>query len=276
MWQYLFLHTVVLTQFDSNPSDPKTLLNLVGRPAGILGWLLSAMGLGSTTTMSITKDLVFIHRASMNPLRQTIPVHSIASTHCGYSMNFMWIIAAAVVLIWGLIGAIATAVGGREPGMALLIVFFTILFTALFVLAFFLSKCLLIGVETSGGTLLGVRFKKGVIDGASIGVEQLTDVIARLNHQLEKSSPGASASGAPKKAGPSERRDQQAGEFVASESVATKKAEQWYFARNGQRMGPYSPAELKQLVQSGQLSASDMLWKEGMPRWELVSKFKWE
>lgn len=42
---------------------------------------------------------------------------------------------------------------------------------------------------------------------------------------------------------------------------------QWYYARDDQPMGPVSAAELKQLVEAGELKPDDLLWREGMEAW---------
>jgi len=42
---------------------------------------------------------------------------------------------------------------------------------------------------------------------------------------------------------------------------------QWYYTKNGQRMGPVTDLELKQLATSGGLTSSDQIWKEGMASW---------
>jgi hypothetical protein len=42
---------------------------------------------------------------------------------------------------------------------------------------------------------------------------------------------------------------------------------QWYYARDDKPMGPVSPAELKQLADSGALKPDDLLWREGMDAW---------
>lgn len=44
-------------------------------------------------------------------------------------------------------------------------------------------------------------------------------------------------------------------------------ADQWYVARNGQKTGPYSTEQLKQLAGAGKLGAGDLLWKEGLETW---------
>jgi len=41
----------------------------------------------------------------------------------------------------------------------------------------------------------------------------------------------------------------------------------WYYARNGQRFGPVEEAEIQRLVESRQLSGSDLVWKPGLPEW---------
>ncbi|EIL97930.1 GYF domain-containing protein [Rhodanobacter thiooxydans] len=41
----------------------------------------------------------------------------------------------------------------------------------------------------------------------------------------------------------------------------------WWYAKGDQRQGPYTAAELKALVASGQIAATDMVWKEGLANW---------
>lgn len=48
----------------------------------------------------------------------------------------------------------------------------------------------------------------------------------------------------------------------------------WYLTRDGKRHGPYTAAQLKQHADSGQLLASDLLWKEGLQGWKSVSEFR--
>lgn len=51
-------------------------------------------------------------------------------------------------------------------------------------------------------------------------------------------------------------------------------ADQWYVGRNGQKAGPYSTEQLKQMAAAGQLAPSDMLWKQGLEAWVPLSKVK--
>jgi tetratricopeptide (TPR) repeat protein len=47
---------------------------------------------------------------------------------------------------------------------------------------------------------------------------------------------------------------------------------EWYYARNKQKFGPLTETQLKELVRSGELSATDMVWKQGMAKWMQVSQ----
>ena len=44
-------------------------------------------------------------------------------------------------------------------------------------------------------------------------------------------------------------------------------AEEWYYASNGQQMGPISALELRGLAASGGLKPSDLVWTDGMSSW---------
>lgn len=49
---------------------------------------------------------------------------------------------------------------------------------------------------------------------------------------------------------------------------------QWWYVKEGQSIGPLTANELKSLAAGGQLSASDMVWKEGLANWLPVSSVK--
>jgi hypothetical protein len=47
---------------------------------------------------------------------------------------------------------------------------------------------------------------------------------------------------------------------------------QWFYAKNGQQFGPLNAQALKQLADKGELSPSDLVWKEGMTKGKVASK----
>ncbi len=48
---------------------------------------------------------------------------------------------------------------------------------------------------------------------------------------------------------------------------AADTAREWYYVQGGQRKGPVSKAQLKQLASKGQLKPTDLIWKNGMSKW---------
>ena len=48
----------------------------------------------------------------------------------------------------------------------------------------------------------------------------------------------------------------------------------WYYAKQGQRLGPISSQNLKQLAASGQISPTDLIWRKGMANWAPAEKVK--
>ncbi len=49
---------------------------------------------------------------------------------------------------------------------------------------------------------------------------------------------------------------------------------QWYYTKNGEKCGPITDLQLKQLAESGEIKPTDMLWKEGMAEWKSANLFK--
>ena len=50
--------------------------------------------------------------------------------------------------------------------------------------------------------------------------------------------------------------------------------EQWHYTHGGKQAGQISGRQLKELASSGQLSPTDMVWKEGMPKWIAAQDLK--
>jgi hypothetical protein len=49
----------------------------------------------------------------------------------------------------------------------------------------------------------------------------------------------------------------------------------WYIARNGQKVGPFTPAELRQLAVVHLLQPNEMVWTEGVTRWVEAGSLPW-
>ena len=51
-------------------------------------------------------------------------------------------------------------------------------------------------------------------------------------------------------------------------------ADQWYYASDQEKLGPFSSAQLKELAVVGQLSPTHTVWKEGVEKGVLAAKVK--
>jgi uncharacterized RDD family membrane protein YckC len=51
-------------------------------------------------------------------------------------------------------------------------------------------------------------------------------------------------------------------------------AEEWYVGSNGQQSGPFTLQQLRQMAASGQLSKTDLIWKQGLASWVACSSVK--
>jgi hypothetical protein len=49
---------------------------------------------------------------------------------------------------------------------------------------------------------------------------------------------------------------------------------EWYVMKGGKKVGPLDGAKLKKMADSGQISPSDMVWKDGFPDWKPASTVK--
>lgn len=165
----------------SNKPNPKGVyFQIVGRPAGIFGWLLTVLKIDSTTTLTVDRREMRMVTASLSGrLRQTIPLHTIASTHCGYA-NQLILLVLSLGMVPISLGGLVVAMREGEFGGYLLVLLIVIVNAALFV-AFALSKTILIAVETYGGMTLGLRVKQGLIEGVKVDFDEATRVIATLN-----------------------------------------------------------------------------------------------
>ena len=47
---------------------------------------------------------------------------------------------------------------------------------------------------------------------------------------------------------------------------------QWYYSKNGIQLGPVEESELRAKLVRGEVSAADLVWREGMPDWSAAAR----
>jgi hypothetical protein len=51
-------------------------------------------------------------------------------------------------------------------------------------------------------------------------------------------------------------------------------ADEWYYTNQGQQMGPVTTSQLKELAATQRLQPTDLVWREGLPKWVPASTAK--
>ena len=47
---------------------------------------------------------------------------------------------------------------------------------------------------------------------------------------------------------------------------------QWYYAKDGSQQGPYDADDMRLAIKTGELSGSDLVWREGMADWQKIKE----
>ena len=47
---------------------------------------------------------------------------------------------------------------------------------------------------------------------------------------------------------------------------------QWYWAKDGQQHGPFSPEDIQRMAAAGEIRPEDLLWREGLLNWVAASR----
>jgi len=160
-----FGRPLVLRKFEVNQKgDP--LIDITGRQSGIVAWALVAMGLDAETTLTVTRTtLTFKSSSFFGTTYNTVPLSMICSTHAGYTKSAPLLIFGLFLTIFGLPTIILSLVG------------------IVMLIAYWLSKQLTIYVETTGGMIIGLSFKRSVIENVKVDIDQAlktTHLINRL------------------------------------------------------------------------------------------------
>lgn len=171
--------TLALRKFNvSEEASEGNYFKIVGRSAGISAWLFTILRLDTETYMSLTEDtLAFKSSSLLGEFNQVIPLRSVSSTHCGYSKPIGYLVISAVFILWGIFSVLGSD-GLTAPFV------FGILTGAIFIYIYTLSKKISITFETNGGLVMGLTFKKSIIENVEINIQKAIKVINITNKKI--------------------------------------------------------------------------------------------
>jgi hypothetical protein len=149
-------------------------LDIRGRSSGIISYILTNVGVDSETSLKLTENFILFKSTSLyGQVNNLIPLTSISSTNCGYSKPFSYIILSIISLFGGLFLLFSRMNKTYYIG--------SFLISGLFILGYILEKKLIISVETYGGQVIGLIFKRSVIENLPIDINSTINATNLIN-----------------------------------------------------------------------------------------------
>lgn len=173
---------LVLRRFrvSESPSDGVH-IDVVGRVSGILAWVFTTIGVQAETSLTVTATEVAFRRSSLfGQVHHVVVLPHVSSTHCGYSKPIGLLIVGGLIAVWSVLAAF-TGGGNTNSTWAGLIL------GGVLLLAYWLLKKMTISVQTSGGTPLGLNFKRSVIEGVRVDIQRVRQAIELVNKKVMES-----------------------------------------------------------------------------------------
>ena len=237
--------SLVLRSFDVHcrPQPPgQPLVEIIGRPAGIVAFVLTARQSHPQTKLSATASGIEYEASSLfGQLKKFIPLSRVASISAGLHKPVSYLIVAGLLFV---MGALSSIEGGSSiPFVAALLV------AAILVVGYFVSKSVLFEIKSNAGIEILLCFRPGVIEGVPVDAGKALAAAGVIRDLI---APGEHAESMPMGVG---------------SQLGGQMAQEWYYLRNGQRQGPVASEKLKELASMGQIQANDQVWKEGMSKW---------
>lgn len=146
---------LVVKELSINEEGPKY-VHIVARQAGVLAFLLSVIGIDSTTVFDVYEDrLEFIEGSLSGRMTTCMPLSSVSIATSGFVKPFIWLILGV---------AFSLTCVGAIVGIPLII-------------AYYLSKSLVVSVDSKGVSSITICLKRSVIEGVEINEETALTIV---------------------------------------------------------------------------------------------------
>lgn len=183
---YIVLRGVKITD------DPaaETVIEIWGRIAGIMSWILTTLGLEPEYHLSVTRNYMSIRSASLGGTLQTfIPLDAIRTSVCGYQRSVL----AFGFAVWFALGTALNLIAGFLAGdrdrssSDMGIAFGELVLAAIAALVYHLSKRIAISAEATRAH--GIVFKSSLAGGLnSVDLPEAVRIIELLNRLVLEAS----------------------------------------------------------------------------------------
>jgi len=155
-------------------------IKIIGRQGGLIAWILSRMGIDPTTTILVGSERIDFSTASLAGTQsRLIPLQNVCSSYYGYHKP--WKIALGILLFFLWISVTISESGG---GAWSLVTF--VIGTIIAIIYYFLNRTLTLGFVENSGVVIGIKFKRSVIENVDINQSEAKNVCKLLQELFEK------------------------------------------------------------------------------------------
>jgi len=158
---------LVVKEVKINEAGPQY-VHIVARKAGVIGFLLSILGIDSTTTFDVYADKLDFSQGSLSGyVKSSMPLSKMTVATGGFVKPFVELIIAILLIF---------------PG-ALFTLGISAIIGVLLIIHYFLSKTLVVQVVASSGWDATICLKRSVIEGVEINqdmADKIVDIIKDL------------------------------------------------------------------------------------------------
>ena len=181
-------NALVVTQFKVRKNGP-VYVDIKGRKAGILSWILSWIGVDPYTTLRVTDTRVELSEGSLSGrIMHTIPLSTVCNLGAGYSKPFVLLVIGVLTLLLAICCVFSDDIPGGVAVPNLLVAGLCFLF-------YCLKKTLTLFFVPPSGVGASVGFKRSVIEGVNIDERQAFEIIGIVTELIEKNTRHESTTG---------------------------------------------------------------------------------
>ncbi len=171
--------TLVLRKFSVARND-ENVIEIAGRVQGLLSWLMTILKLDTETSLLVTKDRIHFKTSSLfGQVHQVAPLTSVSSSHCGFSKPIQFFIIGVIIAIAGLVTGLM-----QQSGVLIVV---GLIIGVCFFLAYSLLKKMTFIIETHGSSVMGLTFKRSIIENVDVDIDKVLNAIEILNEKVIES-----------------------------------------------------------------------------------------
>ena len=174
--------TLVLKKFQID--EQRGTVQIAGRLPGIIAWILAQLGLDDTTTLDVDPMHIRFRQASLFGSKTTlVTTMNVSTSASGLKKPVGFLIAAGLTVVSGLLLYLFFS---RDIfyGMGMQMFMADFFVALVLVVLYALNKKLSISIETTGGLMLGLSFKRSIIEGIPVDIARCNAAIHVIHRNM--------------------------------------------------------------------------------------------